>query len=310
MNNIIKSVRILSKISQLFIFGLLLFIPVEAFAIGITPPTIDLGVITVGETIEKKITVLRTPQEEGDLTIDVKYRGLGVEYLAGEGFVIPANQRLGDFKLSITPSATAYGHYETYIDFYSNSIVTGSEDTLIVNGATAVVKFQVEADQIVDFVLEKFRVLDNYSSWSIMFDVVNNGNVELIPDRIEYALKKKDESWKEEGTVYADKLELIKPGAAATVDEPVAASLSYGQYDLLVHVVYDGQYVLTENLPWTFGNPAVVKTVFENIQQTKPAQDYWWVGGITAVVLIIIIIAIVETRMHAKKKKKAKKHGK
>ncbi len=136
-----------------FFTTLLTFTPNQSVhAIGLTPPSFEMGEVRVGSTTTISVNVGRSVsvQPTGDISVTVQARKNGARYFSGgESFVLVDGENWYTYTFNIIPDVTASGTCEIHIDFLE-SAVDAETDVSITGGSTLAGSFTIAGTQAGD----------------------------------------------------------------------------------------------------------------------------------------------------------------
>lgn len=122
--------------------------PLEVFAIGLSPPEVELGHIPVGKSHTVSAQISRAPNEMGgSLRVSVTPRKSAAGFFFGEpSFIIPSGTREFNYLFSVIPDYVQSEFQELYVTFLVEQETTVSSGVSVKTGVTQVVRFTTEVD--------------------------------------------------------------------------------------------------------------------------------------------------------------------
>jgi hypothetical protein len=138
-----------SWLAVLFLMSVFFFsFPVSVLAIGISPPSFELGTIAVNQMETVGLWVVRS-LDEGSAAVNllVSARKNGGPYFQGASSVtIPEGSDKVWYSFNVVPDFASAGPFEMFVDFHlvSSSGGISGAGTSVITGATAVVTFDTE----------------------------------------------------------------------------------------------------------------------------------------------------------------------
>ena len=183
--------KIQLRLIATFLAFIAMGVPTYSDAVGISPPVIEAQNILKGAEQVKTILLFRDGGTIGDVHLKIAPRGTYAHYISADTeVIIPDGKDYTEFNFTINPKDAALGSYEARLNIMevsgASEALSGDNEVAIIKGATAIVRFQVTGEQILDYKVNNLNIYDSEIGMplSVEYTVNNSGNVEWRPDKI------------------------------------------------------------------------------------------------------------------------------
>lgn len=182
-----------------FIVGIFFIRIPYADAIGISPPKFTIPSILRNTTQKKSITIVRSPDDVGDLHIEVEPGGDHPEFIktGKDEFILYAGQKIYTYNFEINSQKTANGEYDVMLSFLKTPekiLLEKGTGSIIKTGATAQIHVVVGGEEKLSYELKSVfaEATEIDKEVTIKYITTNTGNVDWQADKIVLAFE--DES--------------------------------------------------------------------------------------------------------------------
>lgn len=236
-----KSLKQLTLLIPVLLLSLLFLAPKSVYAMGISPSSFDIKDILQHSSIPQTINFSRNnPSEDESAFIDTL--GDAAEYIRipNKGkFVLPKGSENTPFIFYIEPGALAPGSYEAAIrvrqdpDAKSGSGTSARSAMTMLVGAEGRIRFTVtgEAKEILAYNQPMFRNTEIGLAVPYSFRIVNSGNVDARPSRVEITMTNDaDASLIYKESVSTKDIKIVKAFTSADISLLTQNKLPLGSY--------------------------------------------------------------------------------
>lgn len=214
-----KIIRKVLLLSAILFLGMLCLPSSNAEAsVGISPVEYNYDFLLPNQLVTDVVYFTRkeaTPNEKFIVSADGE-GSEAIKFLDGEEITLPGGEHTSRYRFGINTGSLPEGTYEPRLHIHEVSPDTESSGAGLVtlSGAKAIVRFTVVNNEIEKCSVDaaKFGIAEEGSPLPFEYRVVNGGNVDTRPKRIELTLRDKfDPNNIERITLDADELEVAPP---------------------------------------------------------------------------------------------------
>lgn len=260
----VKSYARFFYISCIIAMSIILGLPAITHAVGVSPGTIRANNLANGVRIPKVINVSRTETEKPQYFL-VEAQGEDARYLdlPTTEFVMEAGQNQYAFEFFIVPVAAQNGDHEASLRF----VATKSPEDLQNEGTSAVAIISAARTNIeFEIVDHEVKAMQISGAWAdptevnipptFGFSMMNLGNVDVRPDRVEIALvDTTDSSHIINETVTSENIELVGPGISKNVGVAMTQNVPLGKYHVSISFFLNGEELYSHDSLILFVHP-------------------------------------------------------
>ncbi|MDP3970210.1 MAG: hypothetical protein Q8P90_00760 [bacterium] len=235
---------LLSVVLGLLVSFLILYQPLKASAIGLSPPEIYVSSILRGSTQTRVTNVTRSPESINEryvLTTEVSGQYADAIKVPDQ-VIIPVGVLRQEVEIEIAPGELANGDYEASITFIrypelqntsGESVEAVGASISIAEGVMVNIDFTVGGEEVVDYEINNIQVYTTEVEQPLIagFFAHNKGNVTWQLDGAEIIIEDSTNSDNQITTVYTkDDFPVIQPGKKEVVKLEIPAELEQGSY--------------------------------------------------------------------------------
>lgn len=248
------STKSIGKISFAIGIALLFLGTVQsAHAAGVSPGTVVFERVPAGAEVTKTVVFSRLNPSK-PAVLEIEFDGQAKEALTGPlKLDIPIGQRVVEYELTLKPGSMPAGEYEAGVTGYFTmepDANAGGAQQAIRLGARATVLFEITNESIEEFIIDAVTVPSTEEGQSVVvtYDIVNKGNVDTKPDRIEFTIFDRiNQEMDHEQTITAEALPFTKAFKREQVTLKLDADLDEGLY-LVDTFIYKNDELVFERL--------------------------------------------------------------
>ncbi len=224
-------------------------------AVGLSPAFTDGGKLRRDNDVQKIVYISRSnPTKDAYYRLTVNGDGARYIVLDKELIEVPAGKHQVPVQFSIRPESAANGTYTAKLSFVATGGPSGEADdgasVSIVEGVVGQVQFSVTDEEIRSFSIIQVSVDDTEENLPVtfMYDLVNSGNVDARPDRIEVVVTDVTdgtEAYREE--ISAAQLAFVAPGDRGRNTVTLNGTLPQGMYYLQMSFFAGSELIFSRN---------------------------------------------------------------
>ena len=233
--------------------ALAIFLPIYSVEAISTSPSLSTGPpILRGTNQVRKITLLRNPDDIGDIKINVKTdRGLSEYVEIKKEITMYEGQNSLEYEIVILSKTLENDNYKGEISFLSEPKIKDSKvlnnqlGVTVIKGATLPINFSITGEEVVSYILSDTQIDDTEINKPIYFtySINNTGTVDWKPDQIRIVfLDVKDETNVVSHTITSEHISNIQPGIDQQMHE-INTSLLEGKYKSRANFYKNGKLV-------------------------------------------------------------------
>ncbi|MFH0818372.1 MAG: hypothetical protein V1898_00005 [Patescibacteria group bacterium] len=248
----IKTGKFLSLAVFLFIIAFVAVPQVKAVTIGVIPPSIDAKSVLIGGKQTKNVLIQIGDQHINAVKFNVRFRGDYGQFLEGPNeLIIPIGHQEATYYFNINAHELGVGNYSAFIDFLvdqppTTDVATSGSGASVVAGLTIPVSFAVSGDQVLDYSIISFQVIDTEINKPLYlsYNIYNNGNILFKPEKIEITCQDiEDDTNVKTYIINGDELDFTPAGENSEVSLRLNHDLIEGTYIANAKFYYNNEVV-------------------------------------------------------------------